>query len=346
MLQREITEKTKLLNEKGNVAQAGYAKKMLYEYNRDAITAKMSRLKEWDYYYVGNDDAALCVTIADMGYIGALSATVMDFTVPCQITKSAVFLFPMGKVKMPLTSEVGDVSWKTGKVEMTFTNDGKTRHIYGVYPKFGDNKEDLKFDVTLTDIPEESMVIATPFNRDGYFYFNQKINCMTSAGEFSLGDKTYSLGADKKTLGTLDWGRGVWTYENTWYWGSLQTVLSDGSKFGWNIGYGFGNNDQASENMLFYNGKSHKLDEITFNIPTKDGKDDYMSDWTFTSNDGRFEMTFHPLIDRYAPFDLKFFAMIPHQVFGYFSGKAVLDDGKVIELDKTLGFAEKVHNKW
>ncbi|MBO4538815.1 MAG: DUF2804 family protein, partial [Clostridia bacterium] len=49
---------------------------------------------------------------------------------------------------------------------------------------------------------------------------------------------------------------------------------------------------------------------------------------------------------RYEPFDLKFFAMIPHQVFGYFTGKVSLDDGTVIEIKNKLGFAEKVHNKW
>ena len=35
-----------------------------------------------------------------------------------------------------------------------------------------------------------------------------------------------------------------------------------------------------------------------------------------------------------------------HQVFGRFTGKAVLDDGRVIEVRDFPGFAEKVENKW
>lgn len=346
MFQNEVKEIRRLLDKEGNISEAGFAKKLNWEYNRADITARPCRIKEWDYYYIGNDECALCLTMADMGYIGALSATVMDFTEPSQITKSAVCFFPMGSFRMPYTSIAGDCSRKIGKVEMTFINDGFTRRLYGKYPKFGNAGETLSFNVTLTDFPEESMVIATPFEKKGYFYYNQKINCMTADGGFSLGDKEYSLAKEKKTLATLDWGRGVWTYDNTWYWGSLQTVLPDGKKFGFNIGYGFGCNDQATENMLFYGGKSHKIDEVTFHIPQKDGKDDFMSPWEFTSSDGRFEMQFEPLIDRYAPFDLKLFAMIPHQVFGYFTGKAVLDDGQTIELTRTLGFAEKVRNKW
>ena len=147
-------------------------------------------------------------------------------------------------------------------------------------------------------------------------------------------------------MGVLDWGRGVWTYDNTWYWGSGQMVLDDGNIFGFNIGYGFGDTSAASENMLFYNGKAHKLDQVKFNIPFRNGEFFYTEPWTFTSNDGRFEMTFKPVIDRVAPLDLKVLCMIPHQVFGLISGKAILDDGTEIQIKDKMVFAERVHNKW
>ncbi len=343
-MQNRIIEKGKLLDENGNIREPGYAKEYLLEYNRDDIKAKKWRIKEWDYYYVGNDDYAICLTISDMGYLGAMSATVMDFKAPSQITKSSVFFFPMGKLHMPPTTLKGDAICVNGNVEMSFINDGKTRHIFGKYPNFGDKGEELSFDFVLSDTPEECMFIATPFDTPKYFYYNAKINCLSCKGEFRLGNKVFNL---DDALGTLDWGRGVWTYDNTWYWGSLQTVLPDGKKFGFNIGYGFGNTSAASENMLFYDGKAHKLEDVKFNIPG-DGTDnvEYTKPWTFTSSDGRLELDFEPVIDRYAPVDLKVMCMIPHQVFGWFSGKCILDDGTVIKLDKVMGFAEKVHNKW
>jgi hypothetical protein len=98
--------------------------------------------------------------------------------------------------------------------------------------------------------------------------------------------------------------------------------------------------------MIFYNGKAHKLSKVTFNIPVKDGKDDFMSPWTFTSDDKRFEMNFTPIYDRHAYANLFVLKTVQHQVFGKFSGKAVLDDGKVIEIRDMLGFAEKVYNKY
>ncbi|MBQ7874219.1 MAG: DUF2804 family protein, partial [Oscillospiraceae bacterium] len=53
-----------------------------------------------------------------------------------------------------------------------------------------------------------------------------------------------------------------------------------------------------------------------------------------------------PVIDRDPPADFKVIAMLPHQVFGKMSGKAVLDDGTVIEIKDRMVFAERVHNKW
>jgi hypothetical protein len=52
-----------------------------------------------------------------------------------------------------------------------------------------------------------------------------------------------------------------------------------------------------------------------------------MSPWTFTSDDGRFEMAFIPVLERASCTDLKLIKSDQHQIFGLFSGTAVLDDG-------------------
>ena len=206
------------------------------------------------------------------------------------------------------------------------------------------NKEAIDISLTLTAEPEESMVICTPFAKQGHFYFNQKINCMRASGTVELGGTRYDF-RPEDSFGLLDWGRGVWTYHNTWYWGSASGVV-DGVDFGFNIGYGFGDTSAASENMLFYRGRAHKLSRVTFNIPTKNGREDYLAPWTFTSDDGRFEMDFAPILDRAACTDVKLIKSDQHQVFGRFTGRAVLDDGRELRVKDFLGFAEKVENKW
>ena len=78
----------------------------------------------------------------------------------------------------------------------------------------------------------------------------------------------------------------------------------------------------------------------------RDGKEDYLSPWTFTSDNGRFEMDFVPVIDRAACTDVKLIKSDQHQVFGRFTGTAVLDDGTARSVKDLMGFAEKVENKW
>ena len=344
-MQKRITEKGKLLDENGSLAQKGYATKLLLEYDRAAIKARSSRIKEWDYYYVGNDDFGIALTIADNSYMGLVSYSFLHFRQPLNVTKAAILPFTRGKLGLPSSSVKGDIGYKGKKVETYFKNDGKVRVLTAKYENFYNGKP-FEVNITLDNEPQDSIVMATPFPKvPTAFYYNQKINCLQATGYAIFNGERYEFNKDNNSMGVLDWGRGVWTYSNTWYWGSLSTNLGDHT-FGFNIGYGFGDTSAASENMLFYNGEAHKISKVNFNIPTKDGKDDFMADWTFSSDDGRFEFTFRPLLDRYANTTIGLIASNQHQVFGEFSGRAILDDGTVIELDKAVGFAEKVKNRW
>lgn len=343
--QHRITDKHKLLDENGRVSEPGYSTCPLLDYNRDDIKACKWRIKEWDYYYTGNARHAIAMTIADNSYMGLISVTLFNFIEKWEKTQTLMLPFTFGKMKLPDVSGKGVTAFRNSRVDMSFANDGKARTLKCNFKNFtGGN--DLHADFVVTDEPEDSMVIATPFAEDKTaFYYNQKINCMKAKGLVTLGSNVYEFNSpDSMTV--LDWGRGVWTYKNTWYWGSMSVVLPDGTPFGFNIGYGFGDTGAATENMLFYNGKAHKLSRTEFQIPVRDGRDDFMSPWKFTSDDGRFELDFQPILDRYSYANLLILKSVQHQVFGKFSGKVILDGGKVIELRDQIGFAEKVYNKF
>jgi len=341
-MQHEITTAAPLLNEKGNLQEPGYAKKLLPIYRREDIKASAFRIKEWDYYLVNNGRYALALTIADNSYMGLDSISLLDFEEGWEITKSPMSVLPMGKVGLPETSAVGDVEHSGKNYRIRYENAGEGKRVLTAWmADFGPEGE-LSAIVELFDEPEESMVIATPFKKAGHFYYNQKINCMRAKGAVYYGGRVYEFDPED-SFGTLDWGRGVWTYHNTWYWGSASYHI-EGVPFGWNIGYGFGDCSAASENMLFYNGKAHKLSQVKFNIPGDEK--DFLSPWTFTSDDGRFEMDFVPVMDRASCTDVKLIKSDQHQVFGRFTGTAILDDGTVIQVTDFPGFAEKVENKW
>ncbi|MBQ7890016.1 MAG: DUF2804 domain-containing protein [Erysipelotrichaceae bacterium] len=344
MMQHEITRAIPLLDEKGNLTEAGYAKKLLPIYDRTKVKGGKTRLKEWDYYYVGNDQYGVCLTIDDNYLYGLDSITFLWFGEnPWEVTQSPMRIMPRGNTGLPETSVHG-VSKTEGKgYSMKFDVHRRARVLEAHMDNFKDGQP-IDVHIALMDEPEESMVICTPFDKEAHFYYNQKINCMRAKGTVKIGEEEYRF-EPESSFGVLDWGRGVWTYENTWYWGSASGLV-DGVDFGFNIGYGFGDTSKATENMLFYKGKAHKLSEVEFHIPMKEGKEDYLSSWTFTSNDGRFEMDFVPVINRSSLTDLKILKSDQNQVFGRFTGTAVLDDGTKLEVKDLMGFAEKVANKW
>ncbi len=343
-MQHEITTRRPLLDDKGRLTEPGYTKGLLMDYDRKAIKGGALRIKEWDYYLIANNDYAVALTIADNSYMGLDGISLLDFRKPWEHTNNAMSFLTLGKRHFPASSSNGDVLNVTKKYSISFKHNGDHRILSFHMDNFLYGKP-ISGEIRLENPEQESMVIVTPFaEKDTAFYYNQKINCLPASGQVEFNGETYTFDKEN-SFGVLDWGRGVWTYDNVWYWGSASGLV-DGVPFGFNIGYGFGDTSAASENMLFYSGKAHKLNQVTFNIPMKGGTEDYMSPWTFTSDDGRFEMDFVPIIDRAACTDVKVICSDQHQVFGRFTGKAVLDDGKEIYVKDFLGFAEKVHNKW
>lgn len=344
MGQHEIKQRHPLLDENGHLIETGFAKSLILDYDRNAIKANSLRIKEWDYYLIYNDDFAVALTVDDNSYMALDSISLLDFRIPWEHTNSPMKFMTMGKRNFPASSVSGNVLGEGKGYKIEFKNEGSKRILTFHMDNFMDNKP-IDGEIILTCDPSESMVIVTPYKESKvHFYYNQKINCMPAEGKVTFNGKDYIFNKET-SCGVLDWGRGVWTYKNTWYWGSASGRV-DGHLFGFNIGYGFGDTSAASENMLFYDNKAHKLSEVKFNIPMKEGKEDYLSPWTFTSDDGRFEMDFTPIMDRASNTDFVVLGSNQHQVFGKFTGTAILDDGTKINIKDFVGFAEKVSNKW
>ncbi len=343
--QHEVTTPQKLLDAKGHIAEPGFAKQLVWEYSRDQIKAPKWRIKEWDYYLVVGDGFATAFTISDLGYIGMISVSLLDFKENTQITSPIITVMPMGKYNLPADSGSGDICFKNKKLDLQYLKTDGQRRIICKYDDFKDGKT-FECDIVLNQPPMDTMCIATPWSeKPDHFYYNQKINCMPASGSASFDGKVYKYNPETD-FGTLDWGRGVWTYDNTWYWSSGNQRIN-GKPFGFNLGYGFSDRSSASENMIFYDGKAHKLDEVEFQIPVDaDGNKEYMKPWKFTSNDGRFECDFTPIMDRSDLTNALVIITDQHQVFGKLNGKCVLDSGEELEIKDMLMFAEDVRNKY
>ena len=332
-----------LLDANGHLVERGWAPSEVRRYDRGAIgvAADDTAIKEWDYYAILSPDFGLALTVADNGHMGFLGVSWMDFRARSFVNGGVGLPAPHGAMHLPPSADAGDIVHVHPKLEIAFRFAPGGRVLTFDAPSF-DKGAGISGEIVLAQPPMDRMVIATPFaEQASAFYYNQKINCMPAAGHVIYAGRRYEF-EPSSAFAMLDWGRGVWTYDNTWYWGSASGLV-DGKPFGFNIGYGFGDTSAASENILFYDGKAHKLTELEFHLPA--GAHD-SGPWRFTSADGRFEMTFEPIVDRHADFAMGPVSSRQHQVFGKFSGVAVLDDGVRLQVRDLIGFAEEVENHW
>ena len=138
----EVTKKNDLLNPDGTLREPGWSKSLIQTYNRESIAAPKFRIKEWDYYLILADKHAVAFTISDDGYIGMQSASLLVFDEknPWEQTSSILNFFPMGKFKLPRTSDAGDIKYHDKKLDLEFLVKPGERRIVGEYRQFKDGK--------------------------------------------------------------------------------------------------------------------------------------------------------------------------------------------------------------
>ena len=341
MDQVRITEPTDLLDRAGNVAKPGYCELNRYVYRRAAVRGNKTRIKEWDFYQIADSTYTLQFNIADISLAGAFTFALFNRKTGERVDYLSVAPLTFGRIGLEEDNTVpyADVFHGPGcyaKSEFT----GDKRFLDADFKHKGDR---YVVHAEIEVMPGlHSLTMALPFEKKGHFYLNQKVNSMPCTCRIEKNGEEF-VTFEQGIFCTLDWGRGVWPHSVTWYWGNGTTRLPDGHLFGFEIGWGFGDMSAATENMLFYDGVGHKIEEVYL----KRDPDNFLMPWVFTSNDGRFEMTMTPTYDNYSnKLVLGLAGSIGHQVWGTWNGRCILDDGTVIEVHDMLAFCEYIQNKW
>lgn len=169
-MQYEITQQIPLLDGQGNLTRAGYAKRPLPIYDRKRVRGGLTRLKEWDYYYVGNDRFGVALTIADNSYMGLDSISFLSFEgEPWEVTRSPMSAFPLGRTGLPAASTEGVTASSGKKHAILFQVGDGQRNLTAHMDNFKGSRS-IDVHIVLSSEPEESMVICVPFEKKGHFY--------------------------------------------------------------------------------------------------------------------------------------------------------------------------------
>lgn len=335
-----------LLNRNEELAESGFSYDLIKTYNSRKVLKYKWRLKEWDYYYLGNNRNGIGLVLGDNYYVGQIGFVIFDFKNKTMKDASKLVFLPKGSFKMPSDSSKSIRYEKDGNfIEIDVINDEK--RIIKAHCSKASNGRDLDVEVILQRTNDKSMTIATPFKKPKHFYYNQKINNFVVSGKVMIGNS--NLNSTNDFMGTLDWGRGVWTYKNTWNWLSFST--KQGSNYvGLNLGYGFGDTTNANENVLFINNEAFKLGDVKFYYQ----KSLFLHKiklkqicYIISTNPGDIELEFKPVLLRYSNINALIIHQRTNQIFGYFSGKIRIGkNGEFFEINNAFGFFENVMNRW
>ncbi|MDD5222417.1 MAG: DUF2804 domain-containing protein [bacterium] len=339
--QHLITTPSDLLNDEGILIQRGWSPHPLLNYNPENIKLGTGQKREWEFFTVLSSAYVLNLTIADIGYARFCTVDSIDFA--SGETRAGGVVSLLGDLKLSMTrSSTGGVSCVyRGKEVMRYERTADKRIAVFDIPKtlFTDR---MRGRIEMLQDPKmDFLALATPFPEDPReFFYEHKIVNMPASGEVEAGDRKISFPAGE-AWAVMDWGRGAWPRKLMWRWGAASGKVN-GASVGFNIGNGFGDMSAASENLVVYDNAGHKLDRVTWDYDTKE----YMKPWHFRGNDGRFEMTLEPIYDQHVGANALVKSARLHKLYGYYSGSVVLDDGRRVEVDKILGFAEEVFLKW
>jgi len=346
-MQNQITQSGPLLDENGNLSQAGWSPHPVLDANLEQAAFygpilhpfQRFRIKRWDYYALFYPGGFFSATIADLGYAGNVFVYTLDFETKTMHEEGLVVPLAKG-ISLPPNSEQGQSIYRGKGVQLIFRSQPERQEISVDWPGFHERRG-IQAEIHFECLPGlESMNIVIPMEKKR-FYFNRKINCLPANGWIRYGRKNIELAAGD-AIGSLDWGRGAWPYRSYWNWASASGYLPDGGSLGLNLGRGFGDLTAATENCLVLNGRLHKLDQVSFGYNPKE----FMHPWHFNDNEGRLELEFTPFLERVARTNLGVIFSEVHQLFGVYSGTAQTDEGEQLRIRDLIGFAEEHRARW
>ncbi len=341
-MQNKLTELQLLPDSTGKIVEPGWATKLLFDYRPENIRLERMKIREWDSYILisSSGDYALTMYLADKRAQGQVSACFYDIKNRVRYDFFNPKFLHGGKISLSRTSESGSSVVKGLFCDFMYLVNKGDRHLYCKYSDVFDADIEVNIHAAY-DSSAESLSVLMPMDKsESMFFCNQSVTCIPINGSVIVNSEKY-LFDSSRDFAMFDWGRGVWTgnYRRVFCTGS---TLIDGKPFGFNIGYGFGNTDSATENAFFYNGVCHKLDKIFIDYPMQDNGKPY----TVKSNDKRFEMQIEPVYRCENEHDLAVVRQSEKIMFGRMSGTAVTDDGEKIKVENLICYFEQSTGKY
>ena len=335
--EQEILLPTLLCDKKGNLnpAAIGFARKPLITSN---LTGHMMRKKKWNYWCVYGNEILFSATISHLDYAAVCFVYFLEYETQRYCEKTITI--PLGgKLKMP-TQVLETVTFNNSEMAIDITYIHNETHLVVSIPNF--DGDVLRADLVIQHpIADESLNVVIPWNRKT-FQFTGKHHTLPTSGLVTIGNRHFTF-TPEESFAVLDYGRGIWPRQATWNWGMASQRVR-GRRIGLNLGGKWTDGTGMTENAVFVDGKMTKIHE---DVLIEYDREDYMQPWHVKSKfSNQVELTFSPFFERIATSNAQLVKSEVHQLFGYYDGSVLLENGETLVIQQMLGSIEEHIVKW
>lgn len=332
---REITEPIALALPNGRLAPgaAGYSRKPLH--SSDHLPHGLWylwRTKKWDYWGIISPEVVIGLVLADLDYANLVQIYLYDRVTGELIEEEHAPILNGRGVTLPTSVPPIKAFGSSGGITLAFedSDDGTQTTIRVNSPRISAN--------LVVDTSGESLSVAVPWGESRYFYTIKAPSLPTTGTVTIDGKRTYYI--DKNAWAVLDRGRGRWNYSNKWNWAAAGGVNADGKRVGFSLGETATAEGDTENAFVVDQVLNVGLPGIKWAYDLKNPT----APWTLKGD--WIDATIKPWHVRTAKTEMVLIASRTIQVFGDWSGWAVLADGTRISLDGLTGFAEDAYQRY
>lgn len=309
----------KLIGPRGLPGDDSWSSTPIWAFSPKALKANKAHVYQWDRYCITKIDGSwiLIMTMAELGLGSFHEITFIDLEEGSISSIQSSKRFSRSLELGPSSSTSWQSSWFDDSMRLAFIKADSRRRLLAGSPALdlGNGIIGLDADIQITQDPSlQGLCTAQALKPESMqFCLQDHFMGMKAAGKLILGDRKMDL-EQEGCLASYEWTRGRWVGKKQWL-SAQASGLSGGHVVSICL-------SSLIDNALCIDGIIHKIGPVDMTVSRSQ-----VEPWIFKDKEGRIELALSPSASSKA------------WTFGHFSGRAVADDGQVLDIEEMPGFA-------
>lgn len=304
-------------------------------------TVRQMRLKEWQHYWVGNEQFFFGLAVVDAKLLKLSFAYFVDRERGTFVERVSKGPFKDIHVPGTLFDDLGHFHAKDHNVTIRNHLDAQRHEVrFRARETKKSPNMVLKLDVRQDLSERQPLVVILPIGDNRGMYSHKAV--LPANGRVRVGDREFSFD-DSDTRCIIDIHKAHYPYRTWWRWATFWGWADDGREVGINLTKNVClDDDKLNECAFWLDGELFRLGpaEITHKPNA------VLEPWSIGTRDKAARLTFRPEGERSEKINMGLIQSAFHQPYGTFEGEVDLPTGETIRIDKAWGVAEDHTCRW